>query len=143
MFSQDRGDLRRIFLEAWRKAREGAPLQPLEQQIAALIREHPEYHPLLEDPQTALDRDFPPEAGEGNPFLHLALHVAILEQVSTDRPPGIRDLYQRLVSSAGDAHAAEHRILECLAAALWEAQRGGGVPDEQAYLECLRRRRDR
>jgi hypothetical protein len=139
MFNQDRTELRRTFAEAWRKAEAGEPLEPLEQQLASIIREHPEYHALLANPDAALDRDFPPEAGEGNPFLHLALHTAILEQIATDRPTGIRALYQRLVRRAGDAHAAEHRVLECLAAALWQAQRDNAPADEQAYLECLRR----
>jgi Domain of unknown function (DUF1841) len=139
MFSTDRDTLRRYLASAWRKAAAGAPLEPLERQIAALVREHPEYQPLLADPEVAIERDFTPEAGEGNPFLHLGLHLALLEQVATDRPPGVRDQYQRLVQRAGDAHTAEHLAMECLAQALWEAQHTQRQPDEAAYLECLTR----
>jgi len=139
MFSQDRDSLRRYLAAAWTKAEAGLPLEPLERQIAALVREHPEYHALLADPERAVARDFAPELGEGNPFLHLSLHLALLEQVATDRPPGIRDHYQRLVRRSGDAHRAEHLVMECLAKTLWEAQREGRPPDEAAYLACLAR----
>ncbi|MGH8224284.1 MAG: DUF1841 family protein, partial [Woeseiaceae bacterium] len=73
------------------------------------------------------------------PYLHLGLHLAIRDQVATDRPPGIRALFERLAAAAGDAHAAEHGMLECLAESLWEAQRAGIMPDEKRYLEGLRR----
>lgn len=139
MFTQDRDTLRRFFQEAWRKARTGEAMEPLEEQIAAVARHHPEYHPLLEGGEEARMREYPPEAGETNPFLHLSLHVAILEQVGTDRPPGVRAAYQRLVRGTGDAHEAEHRIMDCLAEAIWTAQREGRAPDEGSYLECLQR----
>lgn len=139
MFTQDRDGMRRFFIDAWRKARGGSPLEPLEHQIAGLVHNHPEYQALLEAPDVALSRDFPPEGGEGNPFLHLSLHLAILEQVSTDRPPGILTAYRRITARTGDSHQAEHQIMECLAQALWEAQRAGRPPDEPAYLECVQR----
>lgn len=140
MFSPDRDSLRRYLAAAWQKAAAGLPLEPLEQQIATLVREHPEYQPLLADPRAVIERDFTPEAGESNPFLHLGLHLALLEQVATNRPRGIRDHYQRLVRRTGDTHAAEHLVMECLGQALWEAQRAGRLPDEAAYLDCLAKR---
>jgi hypothetical protein len=139
MFTQDRDTMRSFFVEAWRKARDGVPLEPLEAQIAAVVRAHPEYHHLLDNADAVLSKDFLPEDGETNPFLHLSMHLAILEQVATDRPRGIRAAYQKNASAMGDAHAAEHRIMECLGQALWEAQRSGGRPNESAYLECLHR----
>ena len=139
MFAPDRGRMRQVFLDAWSKFRSREPLEPLEQRVAEVVREHPEYHGLLEDPTYALDRDFLPEAGEANPFLHMGMHISLREQVATDRPPGIRDLFQRLAQGLGDRHEAEHRMMECLGLTLWEAQREGRAPDEAAYLGCLRR----
>jgi len=52
--------------------------------------------------------------------------------------PGIRQLYQKAVKKAGDSHAAEHQLMECLGRMLWEAQRGNRAPDEQAYLQCIK-----
>ena len=134
---QSREQLRRMYREAWRKYRAGAPLEPLEAQIAAVIAEHTEYVPLLESPQ-ALAQEFTPEGGRENPFLHMALHLAIREQASTDRPAGIAAIHESLCRRLGDAHAAEHAMIERLAETLWEAQRFGRMPDEQQYLERLR-----
>lgn len=132
-----RDELRRLYLEAWRKLKAGAPLEPLEAQIAAVIAEHPEYVPWLESGEEALAADFTPEGGRENPFLHMALHLAIRDQVATDRPQGIARLQRELAQRLGDAHAAEHAMMEALAETLWEAQRGGGAPDERAYLQRL------
>ena len=136
---QNRDQMRRMYLEAWRKFSEQKPLEPLEAQLAAVIAEHPEYIAWLEAGEQALGAEFTPEGGRENPFLHMGLHLAIREQVSTDRPAGIAEIHRLLAARAGGAHEAEHRMIEPLAEALWEAQRSGRVPDELAYLERLRR----
>jgi len=139
MYGNDRTSMRRVFIDAWRKQRQGMPLQPLEVLIAEVIALHPEYHGLLRDPDRVLDKDYTPEAGETNPFLHLGMHVSLREQLGTDRPRGIAALYQQLSRRAADPHQAEHWLMECLGQILWEAQRANQMPDEQAYLECARR----
>jgi uncharacterized protein DUF1841 len=135
---QSRDDLRRMYLEAWRKFSAKQPLEPLEAQLAAVIAEHPEYIGFLESGDSALGADFTPEGGQGNPFLHMGLHLAIREQIATDRPKGIAAIHQKLAARLGDAHAAEHAMLEPLAETIWEAQRSGIIPDEQRYLERLK-----
>lgn len=139
MYGNDRGQMRRIFLEAWRKAQAGEVLQPMEALIADLVGQHPEYHGLFKDGELAQGKDFSPDLGETNPFLHLSLHISLKEQLGTDRPAGIRVEYQRLLKRWGDAHEVEHKLMECLAALLWQAQRNGQAPDEQSYLDCVRR----
>jgi Domain of unknown function (DUF1841) len=136
---QSRADLRRVYVEAWRKYRAGEPLEPLQAQVARLIAEHPEYHELLEAEAPAVEAEFLPEGGAQNPFLHLGLHLAIREQVSTDRPAGIRAVHASLASQLGSAHQAEHRMLEILGEILWESQRSGAQPDEMVYLERLKK----
>ena len=126
-----------MYLDAWRKYTSHAPLEPLEAQLAAVIAEHPEYVPWLESGEDALAAEFIPEGGRQNPFLHMGLHLAIREQVATDRPPGIAGIHGKLARRMGDAHAAEHAMLEPLAEVLWEAQRNGQPPNEQVYLERL------
>jgi len=136
---QNRDQLRRMYLETWRKFTERVPLEPLEAQVAAVIAEHPEYVPWLESGEEALADEFTPESGRQNPFLHMGLHLAIREQVATNRPQGIASIQLTLSKRMGSAHAAEHAMLEPLAETLWEAQRSGRAPDEQAYLEKLRK----
>ncbi len=135
---QNREQLRRMYLDAWRKYTAHRPLEPLEAQLAAVIVEHPEYVPLLESGPQALEADYTPEDGRENPFLHMGLHLAIREQVATDRPRGIAQIHQSLSKRLGDAHAAEHAMLEPLAETMWESQRSGLAPDEPRYLERLR-----
>jgi hypothetical protein len=135
---QSREQMRRMYLHAWRKFSDKQPLEPLEAQLAAVIAEHPEYLEWIEAGEAALSAEFTPESGRQNPFLHMGLHLAIREQVATDRPKGIADVHRALSMSLGDAHAAEHTMLEALAETLWDAQRSGRAPDEQAYLEKLR-----
>jgi hypothetical protein len=136
--NQSRDDLRRVYIDAWRKHREGVPMEPLEAQVADVIALHPEYQAALENPDAVVDRDYSPEGGQSNPFLHMGLHLAVRDQVATDRPPGIRQAFATVAARLGSAHDAEHRIIECLAEALWEAQRAGRPPDEQAYLERVK-----
>ena len=138
MFGQDREQLRRFFQTAWDKRLAGDTLQPLEQLVAEVIAQHPEYqHQLTGD--EALQRDFSPDDGQINPWLHMGMHISLGEQLMADRPTGLRDLYQRIANRLGDPHAAEHAIMDCLGVALWEAQRSNRAPDEAAYLECLRK----
>ncbi len=135
---QNREQLRQLYLDAWRKYSARQPLEPLEAQLAAVIAEHPEYIPLLESGPEALAADYTPEGGQANPFLHMGLHLAIREQVATDRPAGIARIHQALSRRLPDPHAAEYAMLEVLAETLWESQRAGRVPDEQRYIERLR-----
>ena len=137
MFTNDRNKLREFYREAWRKQRENLPVEPLEAQVADIIAMHPEYHALLEGPLDALDRDYTPEGGQENPFLHMGLHLALREQLATGRPPACHQVYQQLLHKTGDAHQVEHAMMECLGQALYQAQANGTVPDEAAYEHCL------
>jgi Domain of unknown function (DUF1841) len=137
--NQSRDQLRRVYVEAWRKRRAGLPVEPLEAQVADVIELHPEYHAALERSDEVLDRDYRPEGGQSNPFLHMGLHLAVRDQVATDRPAGIRQAFTSLAQRMGSAHEAEHRIIDCLAQAMWDAQRAGRPPDEAAYLQHVQR----
>ena len=136
---ESRERMRRRYLDAWRKFCAHEALGPLEAQLAAVIAEHPEYVSWLESGEDALGAEFTPESGRENPFLHMGLHLAIREQVATDRPAGIAAVHAGLARRHGGAHEAEHAMIEPLAQTLWEAQRGGAAPDEARYLERLRR----
>ena len=137
-FSQSRDDLRRFYLQTWQKQQQGAILEPLERIVTQVIAMHPEYQAMLANQGQLLHADYQPEQGQSNPFLHMGMHLALHEQIATDRPAGIRAVHSALRLRLGDAHEAEHHMMECLGQALWEAQRAGQMPDEQAYLECLK-----
>ena len=139
MFGASRDQLRTTIVNAWLKYRQHAALEPLEQQIAQIVRRHPEYHRMLERPGAAFE-DFPVEAGQTNPFLHVAMHIAVEEQRSTDRPRGFSQLYTELLLCSADEHELQHRVMEILGQVMWAAQRESRVPDQDDYLAQLRLR---
>ena len=139
MFNPSRDEARRFFFDTWKKYRAGAPLTDLERIALGVIGLHGEYQALLEDERN-IERDYTPEDGGVNPFLHLSLHLAIEEQLSIDQPPGLRARYERLLGAAGNEHDAKHAVLECLGETVWQAQRTGTPPDAAAYLACLERK---
>ena len=139
MFNPSRDQVRQFFCGAWKKHLERTILEGAEVTAVDLILRHPEYHALLENPAAAVEREYTPEGGQTNPFLHLSLHLAIVEQVSINQPPGIRAAFEALRQRL-DPHEAEHVILECLGETIWAAQRRGGAMDAEDYLDRVRRR---
>jgi hypothetical protein len=139
MFSPTRDESRRLFFESWRKFKAGTALEGLEATVVGVLTAHPEYHSMLEQPERHIDTNYSPDAGQVNPFLHLSLHLAVEEQLSIDQPRGIRGRYQGLVARLDSEHDAKHRIIECLAETIWQAQRNRGTFDERVYFECLAR----
>ena len=137
MFNPSRDEARRFFFDTWAKHRRGEALSSMENLALEIIGLHPEYHALLDAPERHLGRDYAPELGDINPFLHLSLHLAVEEQLSIDQPAGIRALYQRLLEKTASAHDAKHAVLECLGETIWQAQRLQATPDPRLYLECL------
>jgi len=114
MFNPSPTQVRQFFTEAWRKHRERLALTPLEAMAVDWALQHPEYHPDLENPH-APDADYSVQSGRVNPFLHLAMHLAITEQLSIDQPPGIRAAYQRLSAALIRQLGQEHYKLGRLA----------------------------
>ena len=139
VFNPSRSEARQFFFEVWRKQRDKALMTPLESVAWEVISHHPEYHNLLAHPEQALEREWFPEQGETNPFLHLGLHLAVEEQLAIDQPPGIRAAYDQLCTRLKDEHAARHHVLECLAEVVWESQRHGTRLDGARYLELIRK----
>ena len=140
--SHSRDELRRTYSEAWRKYLDHAPLTPLEAMITDVIGAHPEYQALVADAGAALAFEPGGTGGTENPFLHMGLHLAVRDQVSIDRPPGVRELHRLLQDRYGDLHRAEHALMEALGETLWQAQRAGRPPDEGYYLALARARLD-
>ena len=137
-FGQDRNQIRQMFFTAWHKHLNHLPREPLEDVLIRVILMHPEYHATLAQPDKTEDKDYTPEMGESNPFLHMGLHIAIHEQLGTGQPPGITAIHQQLLTKYKDAHEVEHLMMECLAQTLWQAQRDNAMPDIENYLEQLK-----
>ncbi|MFA7292762.1 MAG: DUF1841 family protein [Rhodocyclaceae bacterium] len=138
MFNPSRDQVRRFFCDAWQKHLQRSIVEGAEATAIDIILRHPEYQSLLANGEEAIGRDWMPEGGEMNPFLHLSLHLAVAEQISIDQPPGVRAAWQKLAARL-DPHAAEHVILECLGETIFRAQQVGGGMDALAYVESIER----
>ena len=145
MFNPTRDQTRDFFFDAWRKFRANEALSAMETMTVEVIAMHPEYHTMLENHDRYLenyrDRDYPPEFGETNPFLHLGMHIAIREQISIDQPAGVRGHHQVLTKKYSSVADAEHEMMDCLAEMIWQAQRNKSAPDAAVYMACLVKKR--
>ena len=143
MFQPSQHDVRSFFCETWRKQREQLPLSAMEATAADWITQHPEYLDELADLPAALAAVYDVEADRTNPFLHLAMHLSITEQLAIDQPSGIKQAHALLARRLGSTHAAQHQVMECLGEMNWASQRSGLPPDGERYLECVRQRATR
>jgi hypothetical protein len=143
MFNPSQQEVRQFFCDTWRKHHDKSVLTPLEAIARDWIVQHPEYAPELEDMEAALAADYSVERGQSNPFLHLAMHLSITEQLSIDQPPGVRAAFTALARRMDSEHEAQHAMMECLGEMLWASQRSGLPPDGEGYVECIRKRATR
>ena len=133
MSKDPRQAYRQVFVNSWAAYQSGKPLNPLEQQIVAVLREHPEY-------AADLEKNLNQTIGT-NPFLHLSLHLSLHEQIQLDRPAGIRALYQHALKDPihHNPHELQHLMMTVLEKTLLEAQDHGSMPDEWGYLNNLKK----
>jgi hypothetical protein len=140
MFAPTRDQVRQFFFDAWKKHQNQAMPQGLEATALQIILLHPEYHAVLNNPERYLEQEYFPEMGETNPFLHMAMHLSLEEQLAIDQPKGVKTAFDGLAKKLGSRHDASHAAIECLGEMLWRAQRDGAAPDGNAYVECIRSR---
>jgi Domain of unknown function (DUF1841) len=143
MFNPTQSEVRQFFCEAWAKYQVRQPMTPLETLAADWVLEHPEFHADFSSSEKALEKDYPAEGGQTNPFLHVSMHLSITEQVSIDQPPGIRLAVEQLARQRNSLHEAHHEVMEALGYMLWQSQRSGLPPDGQAYLADIQKRAGR
>lgn len=139
MFNPSAADVRRFFCRTYSKYLNKTVLSPLETIAAHWLVVHPEYHTDLSHEELAIKKDYLPESGQVNPFLHLSMHVSISEQVQADIPLGLKSAYQLALLNIGDVHQTHHAIMEILGSILWESQRLNLPPDMSNLVESVRR----
>ena len=142
LLGHDRAIYRQIFFEVWKKMQNRELiLEPMEQHIVNVIRDHPEYHAILANPEEYETFDFPIHNTYDNPFLHLSSHISLLEQLQLDRPHGLRACYQNLLPIFKDEHVLQHQIMDIIASYLWEAIQHQREINEVAILSAIQKLR--
>ncbi len=140
MYDVNTHDVRRYFGHVWQNRLNPLQLDALQQKALRIIGAHPEYQTYLEHIEDYLDKNWTPEQGETNPFLHLSLHLSIQEQVGIDQPFGIRAIHQKLVGMHNDDWVkAEDEMMDALVETIWQAQRHNQGLDVNAYMTRLRK----
>jgi hypothetical protein len=140
LFNPSRDEVRAFFFDTWGKFKAQQPLTDLEKLALSIMHMHPEYHDILSDPERYQHQAYFPEMGETNPFLHMSLHLSILEQISINQPIGITPIYQQLKAKHQNEHDAQHDLLECLAETIWLAQRNQTPLDAAHYLGLMQQK---
>jgi Domain of unknown function (DUF1841) len=140
LFNPSRDEVREFFFDAWAKFKAQKPLTDLEKIGLGVMHMHPEYHRILDAPEQFKHQEYFPEFGETNPFLHMSLHLSILEQISINQPIGIAGIYEQLKLKHQDEHNAQHDILDCLAETIWQAQRNNTALDSNNYVQLLQQK---
>lgn len=140
MFNPSQTDVRNFFFIIVDKVTLRQPLTDLEKVAYSVILEHPEYQNILENPDKYLNFQWTPEMGQVNPFLHLSMHLTILEQLSINQPVGIKELYNQLCIKFADKHEASHQLIDCIGEMLWQAQYTNNQPDPQIYFNCINKK---
>ena len=140
LFNPSRDEVREFFFATWNKFQRKFILTDLEKIALGVIHLHPEYHTILNAPEQFKYQEYFPEFGETNPFLHMSLHLSILEQISINQPIGIADIYGQLTLKHQDEHSAQHDILECLAECIWSAQHNNTALDANYYVQLLQQK---
>lgn len=140
LFRPSRDEVRDFFFDTWTKSKAKQTLTDLEKISLSVILMHPEYQAILDKPEQFKHQAYFPEFGETNPFLHMSLHLSILEQISINQPTGIATFYEKFKLKHQDEHHAQHDVLECLAETIWLAQRNNAGLDAEHYLQLLQQK---
>ena len=140
LFNPTRDEVRDFFFDTWLKYKRHQMLTDLEKIGLGVMLMHPEYHLILDAPERFKHQEYFPELGETNPFLHMSLHLSILEQISINQPHGIASIYEKLKNNHQDEHNAQHDVLECLAEAIWLAQHHNTGLDSAHYLQLVQKK---
>jgi Domain of unknown function (DUF1841) len=140
LFNPSRDEVREFFFNTWAKFKQTQALSDLEKIAISVIQLHPEYHHILDNPEKFKQQAYFPEQGETNPFLHMSLHLSILEQISINQPAGIAEIYKQLKIKHQGEHSAQHDVLDCLGETIWLAQQNNTGLDTEHYLQLLHKK---
>lgn len=137
LYNPTKDQVRQFFFDTWAKFKQHIALSDLEKIAVDVMQMHPEYHTVLDSPERHMHQQYFPEMGETNPFLHMSLHLSVIEQVTINQPIGITAIYDKLRIKYDDSHNAQHDLLECLAETIWHSQRNNMPLDSVHYLQLL------
>ncbi len=119
----------------WEMAQADGPLDGEDAQIAAIMREHTQWHHLWACLDELSDAEI--ERGSVNPIAHILMHQAVMNQIN-GALPAVAATFDSLVATGLDRHEAIHRIAATLTEGIWEVMKYKRPFDEAKYLQKLK-----
>lgn len=121
----------------WRLAQIGAELEGEEAVTAEVLKQHPEYFDIWEQAGT-----LPPDEevlhDGANPFVHIAVHQTVENQIADLNPPQTAETLKALIRAGYDRHEAVHAIGSLVAEEMFEIMKNNRPFDQTRYVEALR-----
>ena len=99
------------FHNIWEDSKAGKALEGEEKVIAHLMKQHPEFHQEFEmaDVYADIDLQYDPDK-EVNPFLHIAIHAIVENQLAANDPPGVAEFFKRRKYKKETRHETSHMV---------------------------------
>ncbi len=131
---------RKSFHSIWRKAQGGKldELDEEERRLAEIMLAHSdEYFNQFEFADVLADREFNPES-EVNPFMHVALHAVVEEQIKSHEPIEALQFYNAMLRNKCTSHEAIHLLMAILIKYLFPILKKRSTFDSDGYRKLLK-----
>jgi hypothetical protein len=121
----------------WEMVMAGAELEGEDATFAEILKQHPEYFDIWEragilDPGEEITRD------GANPFVHVAIHQTVENQIANHDPSQTAETLEALMQAGYTRHEAIHAIGGILAEEMFEILRDKRPFNETGYIQALR-----
>lgn len=121
----------------WEMVMTEAELEGEEAVLAEILKQHPEYFDIWEhagilDPSEEVLRD------GANPFVHVAIHQTVENQIADRDPLQTAETLEALMQAGYTRHEAIHAIGAIISDEIFEIMRDNRRFDEAGYVEALR-----
>jgi len=131
---------REYFCRIWSGAKEGKieAFTSEERKLVSIMFEHPEYRRQFEMIDSVGDHGIDP-APEANPFIHVAMHSVIENQLASKKPIEVYQFYLALRKKKLNHHDALHLLMAIMAPLIFKVVRSHEAFDEGYYVRLLRK----
>lgn len=106
-------------------------------EIMDILRMHPEFDKIWNDPAIDPSRPLEVEGSMVNPFVHVALHLIVGRQIRQGVPVQVKKAYLHLVERGENEHEALHLLMGWYGSLYFESVRKSDAFDESRYLQGL------
>lgn len=124
--------VRLMFCDVFHKMRERKILDQVESRVCQVIEHYPQYHDLLAN-REGVNQAY---SMDENPYLQMSLHLAVVEQIETDQPPGVRGFYETQILKYPVDHV-QKQMVKVLRQLIHRSLSELGLAFHQEYLQAL------